>query len=110
MQKECTRREALRTVGASMVIVAVPGCGAAIQTIQQVLVRVPWNKVLAIISSVLTVTNRSLSIAAKLDGEEKETLFESTLVEADARQLINGARLLIRTEDGKEFDVTPAIK
>lgn len=110
MPRDCTRREALRTVGASLIIVAVPGCGAALQTIQQVLVRVPWTKILAIVSSVLMATNRSLSIAAKLDGEEKETMFESTLVEADARQLINGARLLIRTEDGKEFDVTPTIK
>ena len=110
MQRDCTRREALKAVGATLVIVAVPGCGAAIQTIQQVLVQVPWAKVLAIVSSVLMVTNRTLTIAAKLDGEEGEMTFESNLVESDAKHLIGGAKLLIRTEDGKEFDVTPTIK
>jgi len=110
MQKDCTRREALKAVGATLVIAAVPGCGAAIQTIQQVLVRVPWTKVLAIVSSVLMTTNRTLAIAAKLEGEKDEMTFESTLVESDAKHLIGGAKLLIRTEDGKEFDVTPKIK
>ena len=110
MQRDCTRREALKAVGATFVIVAVPGCGATIQTIQQVLVQVPWAKVLAIVSSVLMVTNRTLTIAAKLDGEEGEMTFESNLVESDAKHLIRGAKLLIRTEDGKEFDVTPTIK
>jgi len=56
------------------------------------------------------VTNRTLTIAAKLDGEESEMTFESNLVESDAKHLIGGAKLLIRTEDGKEFDVTPTIK
>ena len=109
MANEKTRRDAMKTIGATLVITSVPGCGAALQTIQQVLVRVPWVKVLSIVSSILTVSNRTLAIAAQLDGEAEPVSFKSTLIEDDAKHILNGAQILIRTKDGTEFDVTPTI-
>ena len=68
--KPITRREAIQLAGTTVIAGQLVGCAAVAQA-GRIIVSVPWSKVIRIVSAVVLLANRVLSVTAALAGEEK---------------------------------------
>src|SRR3712207_6632926 len=93
-----SRRTAMRLGGALLFSGCLAGCG---QSSMQVIIRLPWREILQVLVALVKLTGELLLKVVVASGVEK--MLTATLNPEQMQALKGGAKLLLRTEDGKEF-------
>lgn len=99
------RREALQLMGATVAASGITGCAAA----GRVVLSVAWRTITKVVSAVFEYGDKALTVVAIVEKIQEWT---SVPVDnpRDAKLLMDGAKLYLKTTDGQEHEVLYKIK
>ena len=109
MSDRFSRRDALKFAGGAVVSGGITGCGAgpAVVHAGRVVLSVAWPNIQRLVAA-LVRQNTKLIVTAVVAAVERT--MNATLSSAQASSLGHGGRLILRTKDGVEHEVSFTIE
>jgi len=103
---DMTRRDMLLATGGAVVAVTATGCGAvgpATKVVIEIVVRLPWARILSVVATVLIIAEQMLRVVVRLQNGEEA--LNALLGQKEIAALQDGGKLILESADGERFEV-----